>query len=113
MSVTVSGNDTGNDTGVCFERFIIDPREITIADVAKAAGVSVSTVSRILNGKQDVAKATRARVQQVIEALGYSPHAQAQRLRGGRTQNIAILFPIVHEDIHYNALEMDFIVGAA
>jgi len=36
-----------------------DPENYTIADVAKVAGVSVSTVSRILNGKQDVAPATR------------------------------------------------------
>ncbi len=88
--------------------------EFTIVDVAKAAGVSVSTVSRILNGKQDVAPATRERVQRVIEELGYSPHAQAQRLRAGKTRSIALLFPFKYPgDVPFNPLDMDFIVGAA
>ncbi len=87
---------------------------VTIVDVAKAAGVSVSTVSRILNGKLDVAKATREHVQNIISELGYTPHAQAQRLRAGSTRNIALLFPIEFPGrAAYNALEMDFIVGAA
>ena len=108
-------NDTGNDTGTSLKnRFMADSTEITIADVAKAAGVSVSTVSRILNGKQDVAPATRSRVQQIIEELGYSPHAQAQRLRAGRTRNIALVFPLKYPgNTPFNPLDMDFIVGAA
>jgi len=86
----------------------------TIADVARVAGVSVSTVSRILNGKQDVAQSTRERVQQVIEELGFAPHAQAQRLRAGKTNNIALLFPLKYPgNLPYNALEMDFIIGAS
>lgn len=91
-----------------------DQSEFTIADVAKAAGVSISTVSRILNGKQDVAQATRERVQQVIEEFGYIPHAQAQRLRAGRTRNIALLFPIHYPgNLPYNPLALDFIIGGA
>jgi DNA-binding LacI/PurR family transcriptional regulator len=91
-----------------------DTTEITIVDVARVAGVSVSTVSRILNGKQDVAPATRERVQQVIEDLGYSPHAQAQRLRAGKTRSTALLFPLKYPgNLPYNPLDMDFIVGAA
>jgi len=94
--------------------FSPDSKDLTIADVAKAAGVSVATVSRILNGKQDVAKATRARVQKVIEELGYMPHAQAQRLRAGRTRNLALVFPIKgHGTSPYNPLQTAFIVGAA
>lgn len=86
----------------------------TIADVARAAGVSVSTVSRILNGKQDVASNTRERVQQVIDELGYSPHAQAQNLRAGKTRNIALLFPLKYPgNVPFNPLDMDFIVGGA
>jgi DNA-binding LacI/PurR family transcriptional regulator len=91
-----------------------EQNDFTIADVAKAAGVSVSTVSRILNGKQDVAPATRARVQQVIEELGYTPHAQAQRLRAGRTRSIAVVFPINYPgNLPYNPLALDFIIGGA
>jgi len=91
-----------------------EPNEFTIADVAKAAGVSVSTVSRILNGKQDVAEPTRERVQQIIEEIGYVPHAQARRLRGGRTRNIAVLFPTNYPgNLPYNPLALDFIIGGA
>ena len=88
--------------------------ELTIADVARAAGVSVSTVSRILNGKQDVASETRTRVQQVIHDLGYSPHIHAQRLRAGKTRNIALVFPIKYPgSMPFNPLDMDFIIGGA
>lgn len=91
-----------------------DPKDQTIADVAKAAGVSISTVSRILNGKQDVSPVTRERVLKVIEDLSYSPHTQAQRLRAGKTRNIALLFPVKYPgNAPFNTLDMDFIVGAA
>ena len=86
----------------------------TISDVAEAAGVSISTVSRILNGKQDVAAATRQRVQQVIQELGFSPHTQAKRLRAGKTHNLALIFPLKFPgNLPYNALEVEFILGAA
>jgi DNA-binding LacI/PurR family transcriptional regulator len=104
-------NDTGNDTETVQMR---TAKPATIADVAREAGVSVSTVSRILNGKQDVAASTREHVQRVIEALGYSPHAQAQSLRAGKTRNIALLFPLKYPgDLPFDPLDMDFIVGAA
>src|SRR5215470_17660282 len=91
-----------------------EPNVHTIADVARVAGVSVSTVSRILNGKQDVAPATRERVQQVIAELGFKPHAQAKGLRAGKTRNVALLFPLKSPgDVSYNALEVEFILGAA
>lgn len=86
-------------------------QEITIEDVARAASVSVSTVSRILNNKPDVASRTRTRVLQVIQALGYTPHAQAQRLAAGRSRTIALLFPV--EPASYTLLDLDFITGAA
>jgi DNA-binding LacI/PurR family transcriptional regulator len=87
------------------------PGEITIADVARASGVSVSTVSRILNGKPDVAEKTRQRVRQVIETLGYTPHVQAQRLAAGRSHTIALLYP--SKSIAMTHLELDFLIGAA
>ncbi|MCS6849116.1 MAG: LacI family DNA-binding transcriptional regulator [Anaerolineae bacterium] len=82
---------------------------VTIADIARAAGVSVSTVSRTLNNKPDVAEATRQRVQAVIEELGFTPHAQAQRLAAGRSRAIALLFP----DAQLSLMREEFILGAA
>ncbi len=83
--------------------------DVTIADIARTAGVSVSTVSRILNNKPDVAEATRQRVQAVIEELGFTPHAQAQRLAAGRSRAIALLFP----DAQLSLMREEFILGAA
>lgn len=87
-----------------------DNGEVTIFDVAQAAGVSITTVSRILNDKPDVSKATRQRVMQVIKELGYTPHAQAQRLAARKSRTIGLLFPL---DRAVGQLELDFIIGAA
>lgn len=84
---------------------------ITIHDVAQIAGVSVSTVSRILNGKPDVAKATRQRVQTIIDRLGYTPHVSAQSLAARRSNQISLLFPLEHTNL--TQLELDFFVSAA
>jgi DNA-binding LacI/PurR family transcriptional regulator len=83
--------------------------EITIADVARAAGVSVSTVSRILNNKPDVAAKTRQRVLKVIDELGYTPHVQAQRLAGGKSRTIALHYPLDY--LTFSQQEMGFING--
>lgn len=68
-------------------------KKTTIVDIAKAAGVSVSTVSRILNNKPDVAEDTRQRVLQVIEEQRFAPHITWQQLRSGKSQFIAVHFP--------------------
>lgn len=86
----------------------------TIIDVARAAGVSISTVSRILNGKPDVAPATRARVLEVIDEVGWVPHAQAKRLKEGQSRTIALLDPVnVSGDQAVNQVHLDFMIGAA
>jgi LacI family transcriptional regulator len=64
-----------------------------MADVAARAGVSKTTVSRVLNGKEDIDPATAARVRQVIEELGYVPSAGAVSLARGRTKVIGMLVP--------------------
>ncbi|HEX2774902.1 MAG TPA: LacI family DNA-binding transcriptional regulator [Micromonosporaceae bacterium] len=66
---------------------------ITIAHVAARAGVSKTTVSRVLNGKGDLDEATAARVRQVIDELGYVPSARAVGLARGRTRIIGMLVP--------------------
>jgi LacI family transcriptional regulator, galactose operon repressor len=66
---------------------------ITMADVASRAGVSKTTVSRVLNGKDDLDPATAARVRQVIEELGYVPSAGAVSLARGRTRVVGMLVP--------------------
>ena len=66
---------------------------ITIADVAARAGVSKTTVSRVLNGKGELDAATAARVRKVIAELGYVPSARAVSLARGRTRIVGMLVP--------------------
>lgn len=63
----------------------------TISDVARAAGVSVPTVSKVINGRDGVAAATSQRVLAVIESLGYESSLVARSLRRSRTDVIGIL----------------------
>jgi len=64
---------------------------VTIQDVAARARVSAMTVSRVVNGHVWVAEATRKRVEQVIEELGYVPNGLARGLLKGHTRTIALL----------------------
>jgi LacI family transcriptional regulator len=66
---------------------------VTIQDVAKTAGVSVSTVSRVLNGKEDVAVDTQSRVLEVIEQLSYTSNLAARSMRGRKTNLIGLIMP--------------------
>ncbi|MCB8924188.1 MAG: LacI family DNA-binding transcriptional regulator [Ardenticatenaceae bacterium] len=65
----------------------------TIVDIAEASGVSVSTVSRIINNKPDVAEETRQRVLQLMEEQGFTPQITWQQLRSGKSPFIALNFP--------------------
>jgi LacI family transcriptional regulator len=66
---------------------------VTIAEVARRARVSKTTVSRVLNNKGDVDAATAIRVREVIAATGYTPSARAVGLAKGRTQTVGLLVP--------------------
>jgi len=86
--------------------------EISIADVAKAAGVSISTVSRVLNKKPDVAKKTRARVRRVINELGYTPYVQT--VQQSKTNAISLHYPLLSQPrLEVTDIELDFILGAS
>jgi DNA-binding LacI/PurR family transcriptional regulator len=68
------------------------PKEkVTIKDVARVAGVSTQTVSRVLNDRSDVSAKTRTHVQQVIAALGYSPNIFARSLSRGRSNTLGVV----------------------
>ncbi len=64
-----------------------------LKDVAARAGVSIKTVSNVVNGYVHVAPDTRARVQAAIDALGYVPNLAARQLRSGRSGVIALAVP--------------------
>lgn len=64
-----------------------------LRDVAERAGVSVRTVSNVVNTPDVVAEATRARVLRVIDELGYRPNLAARQLRRGRRETIGLVVP--------------------
>ena len=64
---------------------------VRILDVAKHAGVSVASVSRVLSGLPGVGEATRDKVMASVEALGYRPNLAARRLRSQRTDTLGLI----------------------
>ncbi|MCI7737237.1 MAG: LacI family transcriptional regulator [Clostridiales bacterium] len=71
------------------------PKKVTIYDIAREAGVSTATVTRVVSGSPSVKAATRERVQRVIDAHGYVPSASARSLEGSCTRTIGIVMPRV------------------
>jgi LacI family transcriptional regulator len=74
---------------------LVEEHLATITDVAKLAGVSPVTVSRVINDAPLVNAQTRARVVQAIRELGYVPNVAARSLRSKRTQSLALILPDV------------------
>src|SRR5688572_4248598 len=68
----------------------------TIKDVARVAGVSVATVSRVCNGSPLVKEETRRHVGEIATRLGYTPHGAARSLITSRTSTIGVLLPDLH-----------------
>lgn len=66
---------------------------VTIKDVAREAQVSVATVSRALNGQNNVADAVRKRVRSVADRLQYTPHHAARSLSSRRTHTVGVVLP--------------------
>ncbi|KAA3661321.1 MAG: LacI family transcriptional regulator [Chloroflexi bacterium] len=66
---------------------------VTLKDIARQVGISVTTVSRALAGYDDVAEATRQRIQDAAAELGYSPNLMAQRLQKRRTDTLGFIMP--------------------
>jgi LacI family transcriptional regulator len=64
-------------------------RSVTIKDLAAELGLSITTISRALNGYPDVGDKTRKRISEVAQKLGYRPNRNAQRLVTQRTHNVA------------------------
>jgi DNA-binding LacI/PurR family transcriptional regulator len=84
---------------------------VRLRDVAERAGVSVKTVSNVVNGFVHVAPGTRSHVQAVIDDMGYRPNQSARSLRAGRTGVIALALPEL--DHPYCAELIGFVVEAA
>ena len=82
-----------------------------INEVAKAAGVSISTVSYALSGKRAVSPDTRRRIEKAVQDLNYLPNAGARMLAGRRTQIFALTEPL-RKDTHAPT-HMAFVLAAS
>lgn len=74
---------------------------VTIYDVAREAGVSTATVSKVLSGRRYVADGTRARVLAAVDRLDYTPNLAARGLAGARTQILVLVFAF-HPDFIFS-----------
>ena len=82
----------------------------SIEDVARLAGVSITTVSRVINKFTSVKEANRARVLEVIRRLKFEPSVFAQRLATGKTNVIALIIPR-YEGIFYSFYALELLRG--
>ena len=83
----------------------------TMLDVAKRAGVALSTVSYALNGTRPISEETRQRISAAMEELGYQPHALARGLASKRSRIIALLFPAPERG--FGITELEFVTSGA
>lgn len=81
------------------------PATITAHDVAKAAGVSTGTVSRVINAHPAVAKDVRQKVLTAIQALGWQPNAVARSMRTASTRTIGCIFSDVRNPLYANIIQ--------
>lgn len=83
--ITVRFNNTGAEEKA--------PERVNIREVARQAGVSVATVSMVLNASPRISRSTHIKVQRMIDKMGYRPNRLAQSLSGRYTQVVAVMLP--------------------
>jgi len=83
----------------------------TLQDVAHKAGVSTATVSKVLSNTPYFSEATRDKVMQAVEAVGYIPNLAARALTTGKTNIIGVVFPYIYETIFEDVTIMSMLRG--
>src|SRR5438128_12321270 len=91
-------------SGTCFNDGMAEvAHRTTIREIAELAGVSIATVSRVLNGRGDVAEDTRELVSGIIRDHGYTANRNARGLSAGRTGLVGVLVPLVFP-VYFSAI---------
>lgn len=75
---------------------------VTVSDVAKMAGVSTSTVSRVISNNPRISQATKDKVLKIMDEVGYYPNANAQSLAKNKTGTIGVIMPTTSEELFLN-----------
>ena len=96
-----------SDAGISTPRLMIKKNKTpaTLSQVARAAGVGTTTVSRVINGGDLVSPHTLAKVTRVIETLGYTPNQAARVLKGHRTKTIGLIIPSIADPFFSSCAE--------
>jgi DNA-binding LacI/PurR family transcriptional regulator len=84
---------------------------VGLKDVARAAGVSYKTVSRVVNGEATVSGETRRRVQEAVAQLGYRPNHSARSLRRGRTQTLRLIMYLGEAHVRQERFQDDVVAA--
>ena len=84
---------------------------VSIKDVAKKAGVSISTVSKALNDKSSVSSSTIERIKQTAEDMGYVPNSRARVFATKETKQIVFIADIPKDTAFYNPHVFEIIMG--
>lgn len=84
---------------------------MNLKELSDHLGLSMTTVSRALNGHSDVAESTKARVRDAARAAGYVPNKRARALATGRAMSIGHVLPLSNMDERVNPIFADFIAG--
>src|SRR5688572_23322422 len=83
----------------------------TLLDVAKAAGVSTATVSKVLSNTPYFTEETRRKVMLAIKEVGYSPNLPARALASGKTEIIAVVFPLLNDPLFNDPFVLHMLQG--
>ncbi|WP_094854083.1 LacI family DNA-binding transcriptional regulator [Bordetella genomosp. 10] len=78
---------------------------VTVHDVARAAGVAIGTVSRVVNGAPSVTPDVRQRVEHAISELGWAPSAAAQAMRGAPTRMVGFIFSDIRNPLYSSMIK--------
>jgi LacI family transcriptional regulator len=92
---------------------MMNAKRMTVKEIARRAGVSIGTVDRVIHGRGEVAAATKARIEAIIEADGYTPDVLARHLKLNRRWSIRVLMPRGDQDSGYWRLCREGIEAAA
>nr|BAJ22986.1 maltose transcription regulator [Paenibacillus sp. SH-55] len=84
---------------------------VTIKDVAKRAGASPSTVSRVLSNHPRISRETSRKVKEIMEEMGYHPNIMAKSLVSKTTESICVILPKPAEELFLNLFFMELIRG--
>ncbi len=83
----------------------------TLQDVAKLAGVSIATVSKVLSNTPYFTEETRDKVMRAVNELGYTPNLAARALSSGKTHIIGVVFPYIYDAIFADPLVLQILEG--